>query len=235
MADIRSNLDPAELAKFDRSELDWWDPDGPMRALHAINSARLEYVQEFCTLEGAKVVDVGCGGGLLTEALARRGAITTGIDLSKTALAQAREHAQAENLSIEYVLQDVYTCSQQHPHDFQIITCMELIEHVPDPAVLLRNCAEMLMPGGSLFVSTLNRTLAAFLFAIVGAEHVLGLLPAGTHQYERFIRPSELDRFARDAGLSVTDVRGIFWHPLMKRARLNHAPRINYVAHLQLA
>ena len=230
-----ANLDPDELAKFDREDLDWWDPKGAMRALHAINPARLQYVREFCTLRNAKVADVGCGGGLMTEALARCGAAATGIDLSATALAQARAHAQAHALDIDYRHQDAQALATQQAGRFDVVTCMELLEHVPDIASLLADCARLLRPNGALFVSTLNRTASAFALAILGAEHLLNLLPIGTHRYDRFIRPSELAQAARSVGLLTKDVRGIIWNPLARAARLGGAPYANYLMHLRPA
>lgn len=229
------NRDPAELAQFDRPDLDWWDPRGPMQALHAINPARFQYVEERCALDGRAVLDVGCGGGLLTEALARAGAAATGVDLSATALAQAREHAREQSLDIEYREQDANALAQQRPGAFDAVTCMELLEHVPDFPALLGDCEQLLRPGGSLFVSTLNRTVPAFLLTIVGAEHVAGILPVGTHRYDRFIRPSELAQAARDLRLAVEDVRGIAYNPLTRTARLGGSPRVNYLMHLRKA
>lgn len=227
-----ANQDPVELAQFDRPELDWWDPQGPMQALHAINPARLRYVQGRCVLDGQAVLDVGCGGGLLTESLARAGAAATGIDLSPAALEQAREHARGQSLDIEYLEQDAGALAEQRAGAFGVVTCMELLEHVPDFPALLDDCARLLRPGGALFVSTLNRTVPAFLLAIVGAEHLAGVLPVGTHRYDRFIRPSELAQAARDLRLEVEDVRGLAYNPLTRTARLGGRPRVNYLMHL---
>lgn len=229
------NQDPAELAQFDRLGLDWWDPQGPMQALHAINPARFQYVEEQCGLAGRAVLDIGCGGGLLTEPLARAGANATGLDLSGTALGQARAHAQEQALDIEYLEQDANALAQQRPEAFDAVTCMELLEHVPDFPALLGDCERLLRPGGSLFVSTLNRTVSAFMLAIVGAEHLAGILPVGTHRYDRFIRPSELAQTARDLRLVVEDIRGIAYNPLTRTARLGGSPRVNYLMHLRKA
>lgn len=230
-----ANRDPAELAQFDRPDLDWWDPRGPMQALHAINPARFQYVEERCELAGQAVLDVGCGGGLLTEALARAGATATGLDLSGTALEQARAHAREQALDIEYLEQDANALAGQRPGAFGVVACMELLEHVPDFPALLGDCERLLRPGGALFVSTLNRTVPAFLLAIVGAEHLAGILPVGTHRYDRFIRPSELAQAARDLRLAVEDVRGIAYNPLTRTARLGGHPRVNYLMHLRKA
>lgn len=229
------NQDPAELAQFDRPDLDWWDPQGPMQALHAINPARFQYVEEYCELAGQAVLDIGCGGGLLTESLAHAGANATGLDLSSTALGQARSHGQEQALDIEYLEQDANALAQQRPEAFDVVTCMELLEHVPDFAALLGDCEQLLRPGGSLFVSTLNRTVSAFMLAIVGAEHLAGILPVGTHRYDRFIRPSELAQTARDLRLVVEDIRGIAYNPLTRTARLSGSPRVNYLMHLRKA
>ena len=229
------NQDPAELAQFDRPDLDWWDPQGPMQALHAINPARFQYVEEHCELAGQAVLDIGCGGGLLTESLARAGANTTGLDLSGTALEQARAHAQEQALDIEYLEQDANALAGQRPEAFDVVTCMELLEHVPDFTALLSDCEQLLRPSGSLFVSTLNRTVSAFMLAIVGAEHLAGILPVGTHRYDRFIRPSELAQTARDLRLVVEDIRGIAYNPLTRTARLGGSPRVNYLMHLRKA
>ena len=229
------NQDPAELAQFDRPDLDWWDPQGPMQALHAINPARFQYVEEHCELAGRAVLDIGCGGGLLTESLARAGANATGLDLSGTALEQARAHAQEQALNIEYLEQDANALAEQRPEAFDVVTCMELLEHVPDFPALLGDCEQLLRPSGSLFVSTLNRTVSAFMLAIVGAEHLAGILPVGTHRYDRFIRPSELAQTARDLRLVVEDIRGIAYNPLTRTARLGGSPRVNYLMHLRKA
>ena len=230
-----ANQDPSELARFDRPDLDWWDPQGPMRALHAINPARFRYLEERCALAGRTVLDVGCGGGLLTESLARAGANATGADLAATALAEARAHAREQGLDIEYLEQDANALAGQRPEAFDVVTCMELLEHVPDFPALLGDCGQLLRPGGSLFVSTLNRTVSAFALAIVGAEHIAGIVPVGTHRYDRFIRPSELAQAARDLGLAVDDIRGLAYNPLRRAARLVGSPRVNYLMHLRKA
>ena len=226
-----ANADPRELERFDRPELDWWDPAGPMRALHALNPARFDYVRARCRLAGARALDVGCGGGLLAEELARAGAETTAIDLSTNALAQARAHAAAGGLAVDYRCEDAAAHAAARPEHYDALTCMELLEHVPEPAALLADCARLLRPGGALFLSTLNRTWRAFAEAILGAEHLLGLLPAGTHRYDRFLRPSELARALRDLGLEVRDVRGLAWNPLSGAARLRAGAAVNYLLH----
>ncbi len=228
---LETNQDPAELERFDRPDLDWWDPRGPMRALHEINPVRFQYIEERRALRGRTALDVGCGGGLLTESLARAGAKTTGIDLSSAALTQARAHGRT--LQIEYLERDASSLASEHPEAFDVVTCMELLEHVPDFPALLGDCERLLRPGGFLFASTLNRTIASFALAIVGAEHIAGILPVGTHRYERFIRPSELAQAARDLRLEVEDIRGIAYNPLTRTARLGGAPRVNYLMRLR--
>ena len=229
-----ANADPRELERFDRAELDWWDPAGPMRALHALNPVRLGYVRARCRLAGARALDVGCGGGLLAEELARAGAETAALDLSPNALAQARAHAAAGGLAVDYRLEDAAAHAAARPEHYDVLTCMELLEHVPEPAALLADCARLLRPGGALFLSTLNRTWRAFAEAILGAEHLLGLLPVGTHRYDRFLRPSELARALRDLGLEVRDVRGVAYHPRAGAARLRADAGVNYLLHARL-
>ncbi len=188
----RENVDPAEIARFGQLAARWWDPNGEARPLHDLNPARLGYVAERVRLDGAEVLDVGCGGGLLSEALASRGARVTALDLSPEVLEAARLHLYESGLKVDYREQSVESLAEQSPARFDAITCMEMLEHVPDPASVVEACARLLKPGGRLFLSTLNRTPAAFGLAIVGAEYVMRLLPRGTHRYAQFIRPSEL-------------------------------------------
>ena len=225
------NADPREVARFDALAQRWWDPEGPMRALHWIQPARLDYVASRCPLEGRRALDVGCGGGLLAEALAEQGARVTGIDLSGGALAVARLHAAEQGLSIDYRQVAAETLAEQEPEAFDVVTCMELLEHVPDPAALVGACARLARPGGHLFFSTLHRTPKAYLAAILGAEHLLGLLPRGTHDYARLVRPSELDRWLRAAGLELVDLRGLVFDPLARRFRLGRDVSVNYLVH----
>lgn len=224
-----SNVDPAEIQKFGELAHRWWDPDGESRPLHDLNPVRVAYVRERAVLAGARVLDVGCGGGLLSEALAREGARVTGIDLSPDVLAVARMHLHESGLAVDYRKVGVEVLACDEAGQFDLVTCMEVLEHVPDPAAMLAACAGLLKPGGRLFASTLNRTAKSFALAIVGAEYVLGLLPRGTHDYSRFIRPSELSRWLREAGLSVDDVCGIDYSPLTRRAVLTRDCSMNYL------
>lgn len=230
MSAASGNFTQAELDKFDALAQRWWDPEGPQQALHALNPARLGYVAERIALRDAAVLDVGCGGGLLSEALARAGARVTGIDLAPNLLKVARLHGLESGVKVEYRQAAVETIAEQMPGAFDAVTCMEMLEHVPDPGAVVRACNAVLKPGGRLFLSTLNRTVAAFALAIVGAEYIARLLPKGTHQYRDFIRPSELARLLRDAGLVLEDVSGLHYDPLRRRAWVGGAPRVNYLA-----
>ena len=223
------NFSQAELDKFNELAHRWWDPEGPQKALHALNPARLGYVAERVTLGGASVLDVGCGGGLLSEALAGEGAKVTAIDLAPDLLKIARLHGLESGAKVDYQLTSVETLAAQAPAAFDAITCMEMLEHVPDPASVLNACATLLKPGGRLFVSTLNRTPAAFALAIVGAEYVARLLPKGTHQYRDFIKPSELATWVRNSGMQLEDVSGLMYEPWRNAARVTRRTDINYL------
>ena len=207
------NFSQAELDKFDDLAQRWWDPRGPQKALHALNPARLGYVAERVQLRDAAVLDVGCGGGLLSEALAQAGAKVTAIDLAPNLLKVARLHGLESGIKVDYREMPVETLAEQAPASFDAITCMEMLEHVPEPASIIEACAKLLKPGGRLFLSTLNRTPAAFALAIVGAEYVARVLPKGTHQYRDFIKPSELAKWLREAGLELEDVSGLIYEP----------------------
>jgi 2-polyprenyl-6-hydroxyphenyl methylase/3-demethylubiquinone-9 3-methyltransferase len=231
MNDARDgNYSQAEVDKFDDLANRWWDPQGPQKALHALNPARLGYVAARTTLRGATVLDVGCGGGLLSEALAREGAQVTAIDLAPQLLKVARLHTLESGIQVDYRLSSVETLAAEQPDGYDAITCMEMLEHVPDPASVLRACATLLKPGGRLFVSTLNRTPAAFALAIVGAEYIARVLPRGTHQYRDFIRPSELAAWLRDCGLQLEDVSGLVYEPWRNTARIGRRTDVNYLA-----
>jgi 2-polyprenyl-6-hydroxyphenyl methylase / 3-demethylubiquinone-9 3-methyltransferase len=227
------NADRVELDKFDALAPRFWDPRGEFRPLHLLNPVRARFVAARATLAGARVLDVGCGGGLLCETLARTGAQVTGIDLAPGMIEVARLHAAAEELPIDYRLVDAEELAQGTPGEFDIVTCMEMLEHVPQPAATIATLAQLMRPGGALFVSTINRNLKAFLLAIVAAEYVLKLIPRGTHEYERLIRPAELGRWARAAGLRVAEIAGIDFRPFTEEARLVRDPAVNYIAHLE--
>lgn len=226
----RGNVSQAELDKFGALARRWWDPQGPQRPLHELNPARLGYVRERVHLAGARVLDVGCGGGLLSEALAAEGARTTALDLAPELVEVARLHLLESGLDVDYRLQSVESLAADMPGHFDAITCMEMLEHVPDPASVLRACADLLKPGGRLLLSTLNRTPAAFALAIVGAEYVARLLPRGTHDYKQFIKPSELGAWLRAAGLSLQDVSGLAYDPVRRKAWVGGPTAVNYLA-----
>lgn len=224
------NFSQAELDKFGALANRWWDPQGPQKALHALNPARLGYVAERSTLAGARVLDVGCGGGLLSEALAGAGADVVAIDLAPELLKVARLHKLETGVRVDYRLQSVESLAAEQPGSFDAITCMEMLEHVPDPAAIVGACAKLLKPGGRLFLSTLNRTPAAFALAIVGAEYVARVLPKGTHQYRDFIKPSELAAWLRAAELQLEDVSGLMYEPWRNAARVIARTDVNYLA-----
>jgi 2-polyprenyl-6-hydroxyphenyl methylase/3-demethylubiquinone-9 3-methyltransferase len=224
------NFSQAELDKFNELAHRWWDPQGPQKALHALNPARLGYVADRVALRGARVLDLGCGGGLLSEALAGAGADVTAIDLAPDLLKIARLHGLESGIRVDYRQVSAEALAAEAPGAFDAITCMEMLEHVPDPASVLQACATLLRPGGRLFVSTLNRTPAAFALAIVGAEYVARLLPKGTHQYRDFIKPSELATWLRTSGLQLEDVSGLVYEPWRNAARLSSRTDVNYLA-----
>jgi 2-polyprenyl-6-hydroxyphenyl methylase/3-demethylubiquinone-9 3-methyltransferase len=224
------NFSQAELDKFNELAHRWWDPQGPQKALHALNPARLGYVADRVALRGARVLDLGCGGGLLSEALAGAGADVTAIDLAPDLLKIALLHGLESGIHVDYRQVSAEALAAEAPGAFDAITCMEMLEHVPDPASILRACATLLRPGGRLLVSTLNRTPAAFALAIVGAEYVARLLPKGTHQYRDFIRPSELATWMRTSGLQLVDVSGLVYEPWRNAARLSSRTDVNYLA-----
>lgn len=224
------NADPQELAKFSELAHRWWDPDSEFRPLHQINPLRLEWIAGQAPLKGKRVLDVGCGGGILADAMARRGADVLGIDLASKPLKVAQLHAlESGTPSIDYREVAVEALALERPAEFDSVTCMEMLEHVPQPASVVRACAELVKPGGWVFFSTLNRSPKSFVFAIVGAEHVLNLLPKGTHEYARFIKPSELARWCRDAGLELQATRGMQYNPVTRRYWLSADTSVNYL------
>ncbi|MFC3815822.1 bifunctional 2-polyprenyl-6-hydroxyphenol methylase/3-demethylubiquinol 3-O-methyltransferase UbiG [Lysobacter sp. GCM10012299] len=225
-----SNFNQAELDKFGALAQRWWDPQGPQKALHALNPARLGYVAQRTSLRGARVLDVGCGAGLLSEAMAGEGAQVTALDLAPELVKVARLHGLETGVKVDYRLQSVESLAEEMPGQFDAITCMEMLEHVPDPGSIIRACSTLLRPGGRLFLSTLNRTPAAFALAIVGAEYVARVLPRGTHQYRDFIKPSELGAWLRAAGMQLEDVSGLMYEPWRNSARVIGRTDVNYLA-----
>jgi 2-polyprenyl-6-hydroxyphenyl methylase/3-demethylubiquinone-9 3-methyltransferase len=228
-----ANHDPAEIARFDATAQRWWDPQGEFRPLHVLNPVRLDYIDEKASLRGKRVLDVGCGGGILSEAMARRGAQVTGIDLAPLTIEIAELHALESQLSIRYVREAAETHAVHSAGAYDIVTCMEMLEHVPEPESVLRALHDLVKPGGDIVVSTLNRNLKSYLMAVIGAEYVLNMLPRGTHTYERFIKPSELSRWARAVQLSVVDVAGLAYDPLQHVARRSSDVDVNYMMHLR--
>ena len=224
------NVDPAELAKFSELAHRWWDPESEFRPLHQINPLRLDWIARQAPLADRQVLDVGCGGGILAEAMARQGADVLGIDLAGKSLKVAQLHALESGLdNVAYREVAVEALAAERPASFDVVTCMEMLEHVPDPASVVKACADLVKPGGWVFFSTLNRNPKSFLFAIVGAEYVLNLLPRGTHEFAKFIKPSELASYCRDAGLDLQGTRGMEYNPLTKRYWLSGDTSVNYM------
>ncbi len=228
MAITQQNADPAELAKFGELAHRWWDPHGEFRPLHELNPLRLGWIDGLAPLAGKRVLDVGCGGGILAEAMARLGAKVTGIDLSEKPLKVAQLHLLESGLDVEYRLVSAEEFSVQNANQFDIVTCMELLEHVPDPASTVSACAKLAKPGGRVFFSTINRNPKSYLFAVVGAEYLLQMLPKGTHDYARFIKPSELSRWCREARLEPLELKGMTYNPLTNAYRLDKDCGVNY-------
>ncbi len=225
-----TNADPAELQRFSDIAHRWWDPQGAMRPLHELNPLRLDWIDRAVGgLAGKAVLDVGCGGGVLAESMARKGAAVTGIDLAARLLKVAELHALETGVGVDYRHGAAEDLVQKEPGRYDVVTCMEMLEHVPDPGSVVRACAALVRPGGWVFFSTINRSPKSFLFAIVGAEYVLGLLPRGTHEYAKFIRPSELAAFVRDAGLTLSELIGMTYNPLTRRFRLEPDTDVNYL------
>ena len=228
------NADPAELAKFSELAHRWWDPESEFRPLHQINPLRLDWIQGLVPLQGQRALDVGCGGGILSDAMARAGAQVTGIDLASKALKVAQLHAlEAQTPNVTYREISAEALAAEQPASFDVVTCMEMLEHVPDPASVVRACATLVKPGGWVFFSTLNRNLKSFMLAIVGAEYVLNMLPRGTHEYAKFIQPSELAAHCRAAGLEWQKTRGLSYNPLTRRYWLNDDTSVNYLVATQ--
>ena len=223
------NVDPQEIAKFEALANRWWDKNSEFKPLHEINPLRLNYIDELAPLPGKKVLDVGCGGGILSEGLAQRGAHVKGIDMGEAPLSVAKLHGLESGIKNTYEQITVEALAELEPASYDIVTCLEMLEHVPQPESVIHACAKLLKPGGSLFLSTINRNPKAYLFAIVGAEHLLKMLPKGTHDFKKFIRPSELGSYVRKAGLEFKDVTGMTYNPLLKEYKLGNDVDVNYL------
>lgn len=227
------NVDPKELEKFSELASRWWDPNSEFRPLHQINPLRLNWIDERSGLSGKRVLDVGCGGGILAESMAERGASVVGIDLADAALSVARLHALDTGVELEYLSVSAEDYAEEHPESFDVVTCLEVLEHVPSPASTIVACAKLVKPGGTLYFSTINRNPKSWLFAIVGAEYVLNLLPKGTHEFKKFIRPAELEAHCRSAQISVTEITGLTYNPLSKVYKLENDVAVNYMMQAQ--
>ena len=223
------NLDPREIDKFDGLDQRWWDPDGDFKPLHDINPVRLEYIAARAGLEGSRVLDIGCGGGILAESMASRGAQVSAIDMADAPLAVARIHQKISGVDVDYRRATAEQEARESPGQYDVVTCLEMLEHVPDPSSVVAACARLVKPGGHVFFSTINRNLKSFVMAIVGAEYVLRILPRGTHEYEKLIRPSELAAWVRATGMSVEETRGMHYNPLTRSTRLGGNVDVNYL------
>ncbi|MBA2654666.1 MAG: bifunctional 2-polyprenyl-6-hydroxyphenol methylase/3-demethylubiquinol 3-O-methyltransferase UbiG [Gammaproteobacteria bacterium] len=231
MAIFSNNVDPAEIAKFSLLAEDWWNPFGSSKPLHDINPLRFEFIKKYTPLSNMAILDIGCGGGILSESLAKEGGKVTGIDLSEDAIKVATLHSQDQNVSVTYQVASAEDYAEEFPAQFDIITCMELLEHVPSPDSIIQACATLLKPKGHLFLSTINRNPKAYLYAILGAEYLLKLLPKGTHQYEKFIRPIEMAEMLHQADLQLAHMSGMHYHPIFKTYSLTDDVSVNYLVH----
>jgi 2-polyprenyl-6-hydroxyphenyl methylase / 3-demethylubiquinone-9 3-methyltransferase len=229
----RDNIDDAELVKFEAMAPIWWDRQGPLKALHDINGLRVNYINARAPVAGKKVLDVGCGGGILAEALAALGAEVTGIDAGKGPLAVAKHHLQKSGLRVEYRQVTAEAFARTHPARYDIITCLELLEHVPRPSIVVAACKDLVKPGGHVFFATLNRNLKSLLFAVIGAEYILRLVRRGTHSYRKFIKPTELNGWAQAAGLALQDLTGLHYNPLRRKYSLGGNTHVNYLMHFR--
>ena len=227
------NVDLAELAKFDALASRWWDPEGEFRPLHQINPPRLDWIRQSVDLDGARAIDIGCGGGILAEAMVAAGARVTGIDMAEGPLAVARIHQHESGVEVDYRRTTAEELALAEAAKYDVVTCLEMLEHVPDPSKVVRSCAELVRPGGDVFFSTINRNPKSFVFAIIGAEYILRLLPKGTHEYDKFIRPSDLEEWARQAGLKLKTSIGLHYNPLTREYTLGSNLDVNYLMHYQ--
>jgi len=234
-ANPTANIDPAEVSKFEQLASRWWDQNSEFKPLHEINPLRLNYIDQRAALAGKKVADIGCGGGILSESMAKRGAIVTGIDAGKAPLTVAKLHALEANVQLDYQHTTAEALAAEHPAEFEVVTCMEMLEHVPDPSSVIQACADLARPGADLFFSTINRNPKAYALAIVGAEYLLNMLPKGTHDYAKFIRPSELGQWLRAAGLELVDIKGMSYNPLTRQYKLGKDIDVNYLLHAKKA
>ncbi len=233
MRNANSNIDLEEVAKFSQSAAHWWDLKGDFKALHEINPLRIDFINKAAVLAGKNVIDVGCGGGILTESMAKMGASVTGIDMSEPALNVAKLHQYESGLTIDYRLMTAEAIAAEQPEHYDRVTCLEMLEHVPDPASIIHACATLAKPGGDIFLSTLNRNMKSYLFAILGAEYVLKLIPKNTHDFAKFIRPDELTTWIRQAGLTLVDIIGLNYNPLTKQYFLSKDISVNYLVHVK--
>lgn len=227
----KPNINPQEIETFENAAQDWWAPNGAFKSLHAINPLRLSFITQQVDLQNQQVIDVGCGGGILAESMAACGADVTGIDMSMAAIEIATQHAAEKNKKLQYVKTTAEEMAELHPAKFDVVTCMELLEHVPDPSSIIKACAQLVKPQGHVFFSTLNRNVKSYLFAILGAEYILKLLPRGLHHYDQFIRPSELAAWARDSNIEVLKMMGIGYNPLTKQYSLTQNTDVNYLVY----
>lgn len=229
MSQEHPNVDPAEIAKFSSLAHKWWDPDSEFKPLHDINPVRIDFIRRFSGIQNRRILDVGCGGGILAEGLAAEGADVTGIDLAEKPLKIAKLHLLESGQKVDYQLKPVEIMASEQPECFDVVSCMEMLEHVPEPSSIINACSQLAKPGGWIFFSTLNRTPKSYLLAVLGAEYVLGLLPRGTHDYARFIKPSELARMTRAAGLDTVEIAGMHYNPFTRQVSLSQNSSVNYL------